>query len=146
MTSQPGNLTISIQILRSISKHKGNLTMKFSSWWNITWETFFLKNNAQNILEKLFPRPFLKNQIWAYLWINSLKFYIVSFSCREIFTQLVFILCQVRVLKILKLCCRSLAFTSYKASLENEKRSGTGLRASFAAWFLKKNISRLIFY
>ena len=27
------------------------------------------------------PNPFLKNQNWAYHWINSLKFYTVCFHC-----------------------------------------------------------------
>ena len=47
---------------------------------------------------------------------------------------------------ILKLSCRLLAFTSHKAFLWNEKRSGTSLSASFWAWFLKKNISVVILY
>ena len=33
--------------------------------------------NTQNVVEKLFPDYFLKNQNWAYLWINSLKFHTV---------------------------------------------------------------------
>ena len=35
----------------------------------------------QNVVEKLVPDPFLKNEDWAYLCINSLKFYTVSFHC-----------------------------------------------------------------
>ena len=42
-------------------------------------ETFLLKNQTQNVVEKLFPDPFLKNQNWDYLWINSLKFYAICF-------------------------------------------------------------------
>ena len=57
MTSQPGKQLIAIHILPIISRSKGNETM------NITWETFFLKNHTQNVEEKLFPDPFLKNQI-----------------------------------------------------------------------------------
>ena len=48
---------------------------------HITWKMFFLKNHTQNVMEKLFPDPVLKNQNWAYLWMNSLKFYIVYFYC-----------------------------------------------------------------
>ena len=40
---------------------------------------FILKKHTQNVVEKLFPNPFLKNQNWAYLWINGLKFYTVCF-------------------------------------------------------------------
>ena len=54
--------------------------MKLSQVKEITQETFFLKNHTQNVVEKLFSDPFLKYQNWAYLWINSLKFYIVCFD------------------------------------------------------------------
>ena len=48
--------------------------------------------------------PFLKNQNWAYLWINIRKFYIFCL-----------IVCQVEdYQKWLKLSCRQFAFTSYK--------------------------------
>ena len=30
-------------------------------------------------MEKLVPEQFVKNENWAYLWINSLKFYAVCF-------------------------------------------------------------------
>ena len=58
-----------------------NQTIKFGQLIELTWETFFLKNHSQNMVEKLVPDPFLKNQNWAYLWINSLKFYRVCFYC-----------------------------------------------------------------
>ena len=48
---------------------------------NITWGTFSLKNHSQNVVQKLFPDPFLRNQIWEYFWINSLMFYVVCFYC-----------------------------------------------------------------
>ena len=52
----------------------------------ITWETFFLKHDTQNVVEKLVPETFLKNQNRAYFWIKSLKFYIVCFDfiCRRL--------------------------------------------------------------
>ena len=28
---------------------------------NVTWETFFMKNHTQNVVEKLDPEPFLQN-------------------------------------------------------------------------------------
>ena len=40
-----------------------------------------MENHTQNVVEKLVPDPFLENLNWAYLWINSLKFYIVWFYC-----------------------------------------------------------------
>ena len=36
--------------------------------------------------------------------------------------------------------------TLYKAFLKNKKISGTSLPASFPVWFLKKNISYVVFY
>ena len=96
--------------------------MKFG---HITWETFFLKNHTQNVVEKLFPGPFLKIQNWAYLWINILKFYIFCFTVSQVEDYR----------KWLKLSYRPLA-------------SGTSLPALFSAWcfFLHKNISVVIFY
>ena len=35
----------------------------------------FLEKSYTNVVEKLFPDPFLKNQNGKYLWINSLKIY-----------------------------------------------------------------------
>ena len=43
---------------------------------NIFLEKSYTKCGGENI-----PRPFLKNQNRAYLWINSLKFYIFCFYC-----------------------------------------------------------------
>ena len=53
--------------------------MKFGQL--IKHETFSLKNHTQNVMEKLAPDPSLKNQNWAYLWINSLRFYTVCYYC-----------------------------------------------------------------
>ena len=96
-----------------------------------------MKNHAQNVGEKLFQDPFLKNQNWAYLWINCLKFYTVCICSMSSWGLSRY---------ILKLSCRTLVITTYKAFLKNKKRSGTSLSASFSAWFLKKNISVVIFY
>ena len=61
MTLQPGKQTIAIRILRNIiwSVNRMRIT-----------EIFSLKNHTQNVVEKLFPDHFLKNQNWAYIWIN----------------------------------------------------------------------------
>ena len=75
---QPGKQTIARHIFHDISRGKGNQTMRFG---HLTLETFFFKNRTQNESEKLFSDPCLENQKWAYLWINSLKFYIVCFHC-----------------------------------------------------------------
>ena len=61
--------------------------------------------------------------------------------------QLVSIACQGEdYCSILKLSCRSLAFTSYKAFLKNKKRSETSLPASFSTKTMKKNIPIVMFY
>ena len=39
-----------------------------------------MKNPTQNMVEKLFPGPFLKNQNCAYLWISILKLNIFCFN------------------------------------------------------------------
>ena len=103
----------------------------------MSWKTFFLKNHTRNVVEKLFPDPFLKNQNWAYLWINSLKFYTVRFYCMS----------RWRLPKYIKTkLYRPIDFTSHKAPLKKKKKSRTSFPPSFSARFLKKNISLVIFY
>ena len=86
------------------------------------------------MVEKLFPDL-------------SLKFLLISGSIVHSFTQFVFIVCQVESYQnILKLSHRPLAFASYKAFSKNKKGSETSLSSSFSTWFLKKNISHIIFY
>ena len=72
------------------------------------------------MVEKLFPDPFLKYQNLTYRWMNSLKF--------------VFIVYQIEGYRhMLKLSCRPVTFTSFKAFLQNKKRSGASLPAPFFA-------------
>ena len=52
MTSQPGKQSIAIRILPSIYQ-----AMKFGHLIK-----YSMKSHAQNVVEKLFPDPFLKNQ------------------------------------------------------------------------------------
>ena len=79
--SQPGKLIIAIHILPNISKSKGNQTIKFGQLIEYKMTDIFLKNQTQNVVEELSTDPFPKNQSWAYLWINGLKFYAVYFYC-----------------------------------------------------------------
>ena len=76
-TSQPGKQIIAIHIFASISRSKGYQTMKFVHLIEYYRRNIFLKNH----IAKLFPGSFLKNQDWAYLGINNLKFYVVCFYC-----------------------------------------------------------------
>ena len=81
MTSQAGQQIITIHIFPNISRSKDSQTKKFGQ---------LIEHNMRNIfLEKLYTkygaeasfRPFYKNQISAYLWINSLECYKVCFHC-----------------------------------------------------------------
>ena len=82
----------------------------------------FLKNHIQTVADKIFPDPFQKHQNWIFLKISSLICYIDLF------------ICQVEDYRnILKLSCRPIAFTSYKAFLKNKESSGTTLPSSFSA-------------
>ena len=77
MTSQSGKQTIAIHILTTISRSKGNQTIKFGQFTrNIFLEKSYTKNREETI-----PRPFSKNQNWVYLRINSLKFSTACFYC-----------------------------------------------------------------
>ena len=96
---------------------------------NITRETFFLKDHTQNVTEKLFPDPFLKNRNWVYLLINS----------RIVLYRFFFIVCKFKVYwNIVKASCRPFAFTLHNAFLKTEKRSGTCHFDLFSAWFWSK--------
>ena len=92
---------------------------------------FSLKNHSQNVVEKLLPNPFLKNQ-------NQY----ISESIAKSLMQFVYIVCQVESCQnILKLSYRPLAFTLCKAFLKNQKRSRTGLPSSFCYILLTGQIS-----
>ena len=64
----------------------------------------------------------------------------------KFFLQIIFIVCQdLGYRNILKLNGRPLPFASYKIFLETKKRIRTIRPDSFPAWFLKKDISLVIF-
>ena len=63
MTSQPGTQVIAVHILPKISRSKGNQTMKYGQLTECNMRNIFLENHSQNVMEKLFQDPFLKNQI-----------------------------------------------------------------------------------
>ena len=110
--------------------------MKFGQLIEYNMRNIFLENHTQDVVEKLSPDPLLKNENWAYLLINYLKFYTVCFYHMPSWGYQ----------NMLRLSSKPLAITSYKAFLKNKKRSGIRLPASISAWFLKKNISIVIFY
>ena len=77
MTWLTDQQSIAIYILANNSRSKGNQAMKFDQLIEYNMRDIFLKNHTRNVVEKLFPDPFLKNQNLPYLWINILKFYTV---------------------------------------------------------------------
>ena len=68
--SQPGKQMIAIHILPKskgnqtikFSKSKGNQTIKFGQLIEYKMTNIFLKNQTQNVVEKLSTDPFPKNQ------------------------------------------------------------------------------------
>ena len=60
--------------LANISKGKGNQTIKFGQLEYNMRNTFVEKlYGGEEVVEKLFPDPFLRNQNWVYLCIDSHK-------------------------------------------------------------------------
>ena len=78
-------------------------------------------------LEILLPDPFLKDQNWAYLWINILKFQTACFYGMPSWG-----LSEHTKTKLQTTC-----FTAYKTFLKDQ-RSGTSLPASFSTWFFEE--------
>ena len=74
--SQDGQQVITIHILSIISRGKRNQTMKFCQLAEYNMRNIFLVEKLwrKNVVEKLVPALFIKNQNWVYLWINSPKF------------------------------------------------------------------------
>ena len=62
MKSQLGKQTITIHVLLNISGSKDNQTMKSGQFIEYNTRKIFLKNHAQNLVEKLFRDTFLKSQ------------------------------------------------------------------------------------
>ena len=69
-----------MHILSNISSIKSNQAMKFGQLIHYNMRIIFLENYTQNVMKKLFPDPFLQNQNWKDLRINSLYFYSVYFT------------------------------------------------------------------
>ena len=61
MASQSGKQTIAIHMLLNISRSKGNKRIKFGQLIEYKMRNIFLKKSYINVVEKLFPDPFLKN-------------------------------------------------------------------------------------
>ena len=70
-----------MHILPHISISKANQTMKFGQLIECNMRNIFLEKSYTKCGGETIPRPISKNQDWAYLWINSLKFDTVCFYC-----------------------------------------------------------------
>ena len=53
---------MAIYIFPNISRSKGNQGIKFGQLIEYNIGTILLKNHTQNVVEKLFPDPYLKNK------------------------------------------------------------------------------------
>ena len=89
----------------------------------------FLEKSYTNYGGETIPRPFSKKSK-------------VSMS-KVLCSLLLFVSIYIY---ILELSCRPLGFTSCKTFLKNRNKFGISLTVSFSAWFLKKDISLVIFY
>ena len=58
MTSQPGQQTIAIHMLPSISRRKGNQTMKSGQLIEYNMRNIFLEKSYTKCGGKIIPRPF----------------------------------------------------------------------------------------
>ena len=61
MTSLNVKLLITIHILPSISRCKGNQKMKFGQLIEYKIKNIFLTKSSKNVIEKTVPDPFLEN-------------------------------------------------------------------------------------
>ena len=111
--------------------------MKFGQLIEYNMRNIFLNKSYTKCGRETIPRSFSQ----------KIRFEHISGSIFKGFIYFVSIVCQVEdYRKWLKLSRKPFAFTSYKAFIKNKKRSETSLPASFSAWFLKKNISVVIYY
>ena len=57
----------------NISRSKGNQAMKFGQLIEYNTRNIFIEKSYAKCAGETIPDPYLKNQNWAYLWINSVK-------------------------------------------------------------------------
>ena len=121
MTSQPEKQTIAMHILPIMIRSKDNQKMKLGQLIEYDTRNIFLEPDTK--CGEIIPRYFSeKSKLSTSLGILSNVSY-----------QFYIIVCQVEgYRKILKLSCRPLGSTSYRAFLKNKKMSGTSLSTSFS--------------
>ena len=83
------------------------------------------------MVEELFLDDILKNWNWAYLCVNSLKYYRICSYCMPSWG----------LSKYIETKLKTICFYLIESFLKNKKRSVTSLPALFSTWFLQTNIS-----
>ena len=81
MISQPGTTNNCNTYIAHISKSKDCQTVKFGQLIEYNVRKIFLETSYPKCGGETSPKPFSENQNWAYLLINSLKFYTVYLYC-----------------------------------------------------------------
>ena len=81
MTSQAAYQAIVMYMLLDILRSESNQTMKLSQLIKYNIRNNFYEKSHTKFCGKTTPKSFLKNQNWAYLWINSVRFYTTCFCC-----------------------------------------------------------------
>ena len=103
----------------NISRSKGNQRMTLGQLIEYNMRNIFPERSCKQRCGESILRLFPKNQNWAYLWINSLKYYTVLQYYKVLYLVIVYQIVGYR--KILKVPWRSLVFTSEKTFLKNKK-------------------------
>ena len=115
MTLQLGKQVMAIHILPSISKSKGNQTIKFGQLIEYNLRNIFLEKSYTKYGGKTIPRPFSEKS----------KSSISLDQQSKILYSLLLLNVQVEGYRnTLKRSCRPLAFTTYKTSLQNKRGLG----------------------
>ena len=115
--------------LTNISRSTDNQAMKFGQLIQYNIKNVFLEKSHTKCDGETMPDPFLKNQNWAYIWINSVKFYTVCFYCKSSW----------RLSKYIETKLQTTCFYLIQSFFINHK-----VWNSFSAWFLSKNIYLVI--
>ena len=114
--------------MANIWRSKGNQTVKVGHIIEYNMKTILNKKSFLKCDRETIPDLFLKYQNWAYLWINSLKFYTVCCYCMP----------SPGLSNYIKSKLQTTCFTSYKAFLKYKKRHGSSLLLHFLSDLLRK--------
>ena len=140
--SQPGKQTIAIHILTNISISKGNQTKKFGQLIEYNIRIIFLLKSYTKYGGEAIPRPFS----WFLEIYDDFFFFLTNNYCWCVIID--YILAR-------RMLNNDWTFSKPRPKLQttcsylicfNRKRCENSLLAWFSAWFLKNNISLVMFY